>query len=55
MWKGIITSEKAIAIYNDTRTQRVIAESYGISQPSVTAIKTGRNWNHVTGHRQIDR
>jgi hypothetical protein len=46
-----VTSEQVLKIYQDTRSQRTIAKSYGISQALVSHIKCGRLWRHVTNHQ----
>jgi hypothetical protein len=43
-----LTPEKAEAIRNDPRPQRVIAEEYGITQPTVSSIKRQRMWRDYT-------
>lgn len=48
-----ISEEQAKAIYVDPRTHEVIAEQYGCAPSTVGAIKAGRNWRHVTGHRPL--
>ena len=44
-----LTSSDVLAIVKDSRTQRVIAAEYGVSQSQVNAMKTGRTWSSVTG------
>jgi hypothetical protein len=43
-----ITEADVIAIRADTRTQKVIASDYGISQTQVSRIKRREKWAHVT-------
>ena len=43
-----LTEEQVRAIRADTRTQRIIAEEYGVSQNCIYRIKTGKNWSWVT-------
>jgi hypothetical protein len=42
--KSKITKNQALEIFYDKRTQREIAKSYGISQPSVKCIKKKQSW-----------
>lgn len=42
-----LTEDQVRAIRVDTRTQRVIAAEYGISQSNVGLIKTRKNWKHI--------
>jgi hypothetical protein len=42
-----LTEVDVLAIRADTRRHREIAACYGISRPSVSAIKSRRNWRHV--------
>lgn len=42
-----LTLEQAVAIKNDVRPQRDIANSFGISQQAVSDIKTGRRWSYA--------
>ncbi len=42
-----ISEQQAIEIFHDKRAQRVIGNSYGITQPTVRAIKTGKTWKHL--------
>lgn len=39
-----LTEEQVIEIFADGRTYQKIADTYGVSKPTITAIKTGRNW-----------
>jgi len=39
-----LTAELVDKIRNDNRLQRVIAESYGITRPQVSKIKSGKAW-----------
>lgn len=45
-----LTAEQVLAIYSDPRKHMDIAEQYGISVPTVSDIKRGHTWTHVTGH-----
>jgi DNA invertase Pin-like site-specific DNA recombinase len=40
------------AIYFDPRSQRQLANEYGISPATVQKIKAGKVWAHTTGHVQ---
>lgn len=42
-----LTAEQALSIRADTRPQRVIAASYGVSRGAVVAIKTRKTWRHI--------
>ena len=41
-----LTKEQVIAIRNDDRLQRVIAEEYGVRQNTISRIKNGTRWTH---------
>lgn len=43
-----ITERDAIDIFLADGNHRLIAEKYAITRPTVTAIKSGRLWSHVT-------
>jgi predicted XRE-type DNA-binding protein len=43
-----LTPEIVEAIRNDPRPQRVIAEAYGTTQPTVSHIKRGHTWRDYT-------
>lgn len=45
-----LTSSQIIAIWDDSREQRIIAEQYGVTQLCVSHIKTGKTWGHITAH-----
>jgi hypothetical protein len=45
--KSALTEDDVRAIRADSRPQRSIAASYGISQPAVWQIKKRRTWTHV--------
>jgi hypothetical protein len=36
------------AIKNDNRVQRIIAEQYGVDQSTISDIKAGQSWRHIT-------
>lgn len=42
-----LTEDQVIAIIEDKRKQQDIADDYGISRTTVSAIKCGRNWKHL--------
>ena len=48
-WLSKLTEDQVLAIYRDPRTQQAIAEKYGVSQGTVSAIKNGYNWSWLTG------
>lgn len=43
-----LTEHDAIAIILDTRKQKDISYDYGVSVPTVSDIKRGRSWRHLT-------
>jgi hypothetical protein len=43
-----LTEDQVRAIRADTRTQREIAEQYGVTMPNVSHIKTYKSWKHVS-------
>lgn len=44
-----LTIRQALKIFKDNRTYKEIAEEYGISLQTVSAIKTGASWTTITG------
>lgn len=42
-----LTTEDVFEIRADTRSQRVIAETYGVVQQTICAIKSGKTWQHL--------
>ncbi len=42
-----LTEKQVVAIKTDDRLQRVIAADYGITQPAISLIKSGKNWKHA--------
>jgi len=49
---GVLSRDQVLDIYErilDGEAGPSIADDYGISQQSVSAIGTGRNWSSVTG------
>ena len=43
-----ITAEIASAIRNSTKSQRELAEHYGVSKSLICHVKSGRTWGHIT-------
>ena len=43
-----LTDKQVLKIRSDTRTQRVIAAEYGITQSQVSWIKNRHGWNHIS-------
>lgn len=43
-----LTEEAALAIYSASGTHQAIAADHGVSRPTVSAIKRGERWQHVT-------
>jgi hypothetical protein len=43
-----LTEWQVIAILADSRPYQKIADNYGVSKPTITAIKTGRNWGWLS-------
>jgi hypothetical protein len=43
-----LTEEQVLSIFKDTRLYREIAEEHGISVPTVSDIKRGYSWSHLT-------
>ena len=41
---ALLTRAQVRVIRRDTRVQRVVAKSYGVSQATVSLIKSGRRW-----------
>jgi hypothetical protein len=42
-----LTEQDVIAIRNDTRLRRVIAEDYPVNRQRISSIKTRRSWGHL--------
>lgn len=47
-WKTTITEQQAREIFAASGSQREIAARFGITQGSVSLIKSGKNWKHAT-------
>lgn len=43
-----LTPEMVLAIFEDKRVQHIIAREYGLNQSTISDIKTGKNWGHLT-------
>lgn len=50
-----LTSQQAIAIFHDTRPQRLVADEFCITRSNVSAIKRGISWNYSTGAPKYER
>jgi hypothetical protein len=46
-----LTADQALAVFYDKRTYRAIGKSYGIALTTVSSIKNGYTWAHLTGGR----
>jgi DNA-binding transcriptional MerR regulator len=46
-----ITAKQALRIYRDPRTHAAVARAHDLSPATVTNIKLGKSWAHVTGHK----
>jgi hypothetical protein len=44
-----LNEQQVMAILDDIRLTRVIANAYGLTQSSVQNIKNGKTWKHLTG------
>ncbi len=42
-----LTDESIAQILMDTREQKTIARDYGVSQSTVSLVKSGKRWRHV--------
>lgn len=43
-----LTEDQVISIFSDSRTQRSIAQEYGVNQALIQRIKKGKVWKHIT-------
>ncbi len=50
-----LTSEIVIFIFNDKRKYKEISEQYNISIPTVSDIKRGYSWTHITGLQNLKK
>jgi len=44
-----LTEEGVLSILNDNRDYKVISKEYNISVPTISDIKRGYSWTHITG------
>lgn len=44
-----LSEKDVLAIFSDPRTHRSIGAAYGVSNPTVWSIKSGKTWARVTG------
>ena len=53
-----LTDQEVIRIYNEAhgtaKTNAEIAERYGVHPSTVSSLKNGRTWGHLTGHPDPD-
>jgi len=47
-----LTDSDVLAIYNSKESYSILSERYGIAKTTISAIKRGQNWGHLTGHKQ---
>lgn len=47
-----LTEAEVLQVFADSRSQSAIAVAFGVSQPTVSSIKSGRVWPRVTGAAQ---
>ena len=45
--RAILTNKKVLAIRKSCDTQAVLADRFNVSQSTISAIKTRRNWRHL--------
>ena len=53
--KAKLTAELAKKIFHDERPYPVICAEYGLNKSTVSQIKVGKTWSHVTGKKYIKR
>jgi hypothetical protein len=46
--RNILTKEQVLEIYLSSDSTIELSQKYSVSQPTISAIKTGRNWKHLT-------
>ena len=46
-----LTGDEVLKIFNDNRKYETISDDYKTSITTITAIKSGQNWSHITGKR----
>lgn len=44
-----LTEDQVREIYASTETCGELASTYGVNKSSISAIRTGRTWSHITG------
>lgn len=50
-----LTEENVLKIFNDLRRTKDIALEYNISDSSVSGIKSGYSWTHITGMKNTKK
>jgi hypothetical protein len=53
--KAKLTAELAKKIFNDKRPYPLICAEYGLNKSTVSQLKVGKTWSHVTGKKYIKR
>jgi hypothetical protein len=51
---AVLTNEKVLEIYNSKERSLILAQTYGVAECTITDIKYGRTWNHITGAPPYD-
>ncbi len=51
-WDRKLSADQIKAIYADKRSNRVLAEVYGVDQSIISKIRSGRCYNAITGAAQ---
>lgn len=54
-YKSFIDAQTALAIFQDKRKPKEVADAFGVSSSLVNAIRFGMSWSHVTGYRRRKR
>ena len=47
--KSKLTEKEVLEIYKDQRIYKDIAKQYNVLPDTISRIKSGKNWGHVTG------
>ena len=47
-----LTEQQVLEIYNSTEYQRVLAEKYNVGTTTISEIRRGLRWTHITGHKK---
>jgi hypothetical protein len=47
-----LTKIQVSEIYASNEIQLVLADKYSISKQTISAIKNGKCWNHITNHKK---